>query len=66
MNFIRDHVMQLDHVHDADRGTLFKRFASAAVEQLTLAVAGKACFFQFVGNLLVANAVKRRCCYAVA
>ena len=59
-------MVQLDHVHDADRGALFKRFASAAVKQLALTVAGKTCFFQLVGNLLVANAVKRRCCYAVA
>ena len=38
MDLVVDEVDELDHVHAADRGAVFKRFARAAVVQLDLAV----------------------------
>ena len=60
MNLVADHVVQLDHVHDANSSALLKSFAAAAVEELALAVSGKAGFLELFFNCFVADTVKWR------
>ena len=60
MNLITDHVVQLDHVHDANSSALLKSFAAAAVEELALAIFGEASFLELFLNRFITDTVKWR------
>src|SRR3989344_3747319 len=54
------HVVEFQHVHDADGDGLCERFACASVEKHALAAFGHAGLFEFVPYLLFGGAAKRR------
>ncbi|MNY71327.1 hypothetical protein D3C86_2096440 [compost metagenome] len=63
MDFIINHVRQLDHVHDTDSNLALKALACTSVIKHRLTVTLHACFFHRIENVILARAVEyRRCC----
>src|SRR3989344_707280 len=60
VNFVFYHVVEFQHVHDADGDRLCEWFASASVEKNALPVFCNACFLKLASNLFLRCARERR------
>ncbi|MNO98371.1 hypothetical protein D3C76_901160 [compost metagenome] len=62
MDFIINHVRQLDHMHDTNGNFTFETFTCTAVIQHSFTIALHPCFFHGIEYIVFISSVKYRRC----
>eukprot|EP01113_Clastostelium_recurvatum_P020484 TRINITY_DN24263_c0_g1_i1.p2 TRINITY_DN24263_c0_g1~~TRINITY_DN24263_c0_g1_i1.p2 ORF type:complete len:111 (-),score=4.93 TRINITY_DN24263_c0_g1_i1:80-412(-) len=63
MDFIINHVCQLDHMHDTNGNFTFKLFTCTTIIQDSFTITLHSCFFHRIEDIILLRSIEYRSCY---